>query len=115
MTDLDKRIQLAGAMRWTEIDSGAGVRPYGVEPAKNGRYLPIPNPFTNANDDYAVLERMRADYRWGHFKEALIELWKMDVPWHGSQYTWNYKIGDYARAAFKVLCTTENIDGEAKD
>ena len=70
---------------------------------KRFRYKEPPDPFTDANDDYAVLEWMRSDYRWGQFKEALIELRKIDVPWHGSQYTWNYKVGDYARAALTVL------------
>lgn len=47
------------------------------------------DPFNDANNDYAVLKWMRAQGDKYHFKfEATI---------------WTYQIGDYARAACKVL------------
>ena len=45
------------------------------------------NPFTDANDDYAVLGWMRANGG-----ENVIQGYKI-----------NYRIGDYARAALKVI------------
>lgn len=50
------------------------------------------NPFTDANDDYAVLEWMRKEGwpRWQLISE-------------GCEYCFDYKVGDYARAALKVL------------
>ena len=56
------------------------------------------DPFTDANDDYAVLEWMRSNskYReaWIEFKNALAV---------SNAFKCNYKIGDYARAAITVL------------
>lgn len=64
----------------------------------------LPHPFTDANDDYAVLEWMRAgltgarnDNRekarhWVNFV-LLLSDWQIS----------EYQIGDYARAALKVL------------
>jgi hypothetical protein len=56
----------------------------------------MPDPFTSADDDYAVLEWMRAKKaeawdEWFSFM-TLIE----DEPWE-------YNVGDYARAALKVI------------
>ena len=53
------------------------------------------DPFTDANDDYAVLEWMRSHEMAGKFKEALF--------CNGQIYGFNYKIGNNARAALKVL------------
>ncbi len=47
------------------------------------------DPFTDANDDYAVLEWIRSD-------SARYE----SVPEMGA---WQYEIGDYARAALKLI------------
>ena len=67
-----------------------------------------PDPFTDANDDYAVLEWMR-----GPLYERLREddpdgiLCKMWIAIDGDPYDRDaksdYQIGDYARAALKVL------------
>jgi len=89
MTDQD-RIRLAEAMGWVRIDEGGlweNSKGFGRELEQN-----LPDPFTDANDDYAVLEWMRnqknnAGY-WG-----LLE----------GVGRWQYQIGDYARAALKVL------------
>jgi len=51
------------------------------------------DPFNNANDDYAVLEWMR--------KEMPHNQWlKVQKHWTPA---WLYQIGDYARAALKVI------------
>ena len=67
------------------------------------------DPFTDANDDYAVLEWMRGDKRpdrkyhpeWSYFNQELALI--MD---EFSDYT----IGDYARAALKAIETVEVRD-----
>lgn len=89
-TELADRIKLAEAMRtpketWLQKHGIVGPRDH------------IFDPFTDANDDYAVLEWMRglgpgaADYglfqKWGRQLPALLD----------------YQIGDYARAALKVI------------
>jgi len=101
---MDDRIRrLCEAMGWEPYPTGSDPKfNWWVDP-KTGKDYDKFDPFTNANDDYAVLEWMRGDYRWGPFKTALIELRKIEVSWHGSQFTWNYQVGDYARAALKVL------------
>ena len=89
MNDQERRIKLAEAMGWTIRDNGWAVAP-------NGKLWPladIPDPFTDANDDYAVLEWMRCRGRkyWTPFM-------------HDTETEqWAYKIGDYARAALKVI------------
>ena len=70
----------------------------------------VPDPFTDANDDYKVLEWIRnadrldfTDDQYGRFLRAMSD--KVWVP-HRVPYNdqwWNYKIGDYARAALKVI------------
>ncbi len=58
----------------------------------------LPNPFIDANADFAVLEWMRNegnDGRYGDFRSALAII--VDCELLG------YKIGDYARAACAVL------------
>ncbi len=52
------------------------------------------NPFTDANDDYAVLEWIRENHR--------VEL-RRACHILGTSYQWNYQIGNYARAALKVI------------
>ena len=97
MTD---RIKLAKAMK-LEIHSRGGDT-YPLRKLHNNLMQPF-DPYTDANDDCAVLEWMRNDYRWQKFKSALVNMRKIKAKWHGSQYTWNYKTGDYARAALKAL------------
>ena len=82
---MNDRIKLAEAMKveyWrSEVFGGA---------------LGLPDPFTDANDDYAVLEWMRSEAR------------REGVSWMNgsgilSLHATNYQIGDYARAALKVI------------
>ena len=63
------------------------------------------DPFTDANDDYAVLEWMRENWQGrqghhGHWHQAAHSLW-----WRWDEYEVMvpYQIGDYARAALKVI------------
>ena len=54
------------------------------------------DPFTDANDDYAVLEWMRSDvnaWQYQYEKELMLTNNKCG----------DYQIGDYARAALKVI------------
>jgi len=94
MTNQQQRERLALAMgsEWVEIlDNGNFVskkRPYNGTPW---------NPETDANDDYAVLEWMRSGNDFNAFSDAL------DVKWPKNKPAWAYQIGDYVRAALKVL------------
>ena len=113
MTD-QRRVQLAEAMGWrncepkgyVNVDGEPTCCPAGEPPPFDAPpYIAaLPDPFTDANDDYAVLEWMR-------------ELPGDRMPWGFASTTekylaWNYKIGDYARAALKVLSSTESGDSD---
>ena len=93
MTD---RIKLAEAMGWTDFIEEFGlILPPGARDARpitQGHQLP-PDPFTDANDDYAVLKWIHAQ----HFKVYMYSALGPDA------HPLDYKIGDYARAALKVL------------
>lgn len=64
----------------------------------------LPDPFTDANDDYAVLEWIRNDFcvvNKGEWLEGMSEKWKLfkdNLPPHQL-----YQIGNYAKAALKVI------------
>ncbi len=104
---MDDRIKLAEAMGWTDFIGDAGLPPgaRGQRPQTQGHQHP-PDPFTDANDDYAVLEWMRntvLEHRQtsplGKVPAHLWEFFELinDAP------RGDYKIGDYARAAISVL------------
>ena len=77
----------------------------------NGKLREDFDPFTDANDDYAVLEWMRSfntyeyllehDDRWVDFIVAI------DASDNGEGHKANYQIGDYARACLKVIATEQ--------
>jgi hypothetical protein len=100
------RIRLAEAMGSEVKESGAlwggplsgrfVFRGDGYEMAD----IRIFDPFTSADDDYAVLEWMRSDERHIRFREALAQVFH---EWHGDPVPFYYEIGDYARACLKVL------------
>ena len=100
---MNDRIKLAEAMGWkwslrnVHYKTGQWTSPDGTEAEVWCYHDAIPfDPFTDANDDYAVLEWMRkthapnGDRVWQKFRSHL----------HLQE---RYNIGDYARAALKVL------------
>ena len=104
---MNDRIKLSEAMGYTTCSDGlwdGGIRLNGTGPIRL-----LPDPEHDANDDYAVLEWMRETYDvprgtcgsaikglvFVNFREALYQLQDM--------YVDGYKIGDYARAALKVI------------
>ena len=102
---MSDRIKLAEAMGWTHIHMKYVAMdetsyPFGCPPAihyadnvVDKRFKEqIPDPFTDANDDYAVLEWSREQ----HFVTYL-------TAFLDNEYSQDYQIGDYARAALKVI------------
>lgn len=88
MTDrTNQRVLLAEAMGWTSNVPDVWWPPGN----KRWRKAP-PDPENDANDDYAVLEWIRSQ----HFVTYLTAHLE-------HEYTQDYKIGDYARAALKVI------------
>lgn len=117
---MEDRIKLAVAMGWERADDEFGPDTW-IQGVK-GRVIAnapgtcrdmrdeLPNPFTDANDDYAVLEWMRTQDRkmFRKFYWALRDAAKnRDYANPGARrFTMaatQYKIGDYARAALKVI------------
>ena len=100
----ETRIKLAEAMGWTKAKpyrDGIYGLPPGARAGDDALWLEfclnIPNPETDANDDYAVLEWMQNDENklaadhWGEFQNEM------------NFGVWEYRVGDIARAACKVL------------
>lgn len=86
---MNDRIRLAEAMGWRKRNEAFLWR-LGSDHRKDP-----PDPFTDANDDYAVLEWMRENYEnWTDYCDTLFSL---------QMYCEEYHIGNYARAALKVL------------
>lgn len=85
------RIRLAEAMEWHKNpDSGSWVNRINFPDVKYAHYEhELPDPFTDANDDYAVLEWIRKD---GLMPMSMYE-----------KQQFHYQIGDYARAALKAI------------
>ncbi len=90
MTERD-RVRLAEAM--------------GVDPNLFGPLWgnPIFDPFKDANHDYAVLEWMRAEEKRMEFPRYVGALSGVMQNRLAASHAANYRIGDYARAALKVL------------
>jgi len=61
------------------------------------------DPFTDANDDYAVLEWMRDNSRRMGFPGYVGALSDVMEKRLAASHAANYRIGDYARAALKVI------------
>lgn len=104
MSDKD-RIRLGEAMGLDVVairnDGGGNVRVSVRWPgAEHGVNF---DPFTDANDDYAVLEWFRA---WAKKKPAwMYSMFVEEVYKLGGESFIGYKIGGYARAVLKVLDT----------
>jgi hypothetical protein len=103
MDDMNDRIKLAEAMGWQKHDHEEWWQSPTFSRFKTAEHLP--DPFTDANDDYAVLEWARGvdgfsnqdhENRWGEFLVA-----PTDYP--ALKHKAAYQIGDYARAALKVI------------
>ena len=98
---MNDRIKLAEAMGWTDFIGEAGLPPGAKDqrPVVCGHGLP-PDPLTDANDDYAVLEWMRTSDKAeqeviGGMSDKMLDL----LNWN----CWEYEVGDFARAALKVI------------
>ena len=100
------RIKLAEAMGWHQFNDHwqpPSISPEECQRLHDGRYhinwaaYGLPDPFTDANDDYAVLEWMRS---LGLNDSSVV---KMDDAYNALPEKGLYKVGDYARAALKVI------------
>jgi len=89
---MNDRIRLAEAMKI----------PYRAND-KGTFYIGLPDPFTDANDDYAVLVWMRETYQRVAWKgtEPQRRCWTLFC--QNLPDCRDYQIGDYARAALKVI------------
>ena len=96
--DVNKaRIKLAEAMGWLEHGDNDIWR---LPPSKMWvNVTDLPDPFTDANDDYAVLEWMRDYTELTHDSDIA---WPM-INALGGTLQINYQIGNNARAACKIL------------
>ncbi len=107
------RVRLAEAMGWhfetDKYDDHAVEYWWHKTAEKSTVAAEPPDPEHDANDDYAVLEWMRKDYRFQKFKGQLTWLnTSGTLSNRSSEKTWMYQIGDYARAALKVIPPTGN-------
>lgn len=91
MTDnTQDRIRIAEAINYERVNiRKEGLPPLWMWMRADGQLVGDFDPFTDANDDYAVLEFMRKD---GMMPMSMYE-----------KQQWHYTIGDYARAFLKVL------------
>ena len=90
---MSDRIKLAEAMGWTRSTIGTEY----CWRHTGGRVIGMcPDPFTDANDDYAVLEWMRLPENG-----PIVSNFESDIEQPG--WAFRYQIGDYANAALKVL------------
>ena len=95
---IEDRIKLAEARGWKCVGEYEGIRTW-LDPNEsyNCGTIDLPDPFTDANDDYAVLKWCRdhqaenlTEDEWAEFNERL-------------EWAADYEIGDYSRAALKVI------------
>ncbi len=89
----NNKVKLAEFVGWDKVVfsiPGEPDRVFWHHPQKGIFTHVPPDPFTDANDDYAVLEWMR---RHAHDYGPMMS----------KHSAWLYQIGDYARAALKVI------------
>ncbi len=106
---MNDRIKLAEAM-WPDKKWCVGY-PLGFIDEGGDKHHRAPDPFTDANDDYAVLEWARENLsprKFVKFSENIANLLiglEKKKPFDALciSLTTEYKIGDYARAAVLVL------------
>ena len=91
---MNDRIKLALAVGW-KAETHNGITSW-FNRSNNKAFCDLPDPFTDANDDYAVLEWMLsqdADTQ-RRFRKAIA---------HEGYFKWDYKVGDYARALLTLI------------
>ncbi len=94
---MNDRIKLAKAMFPDLFVSEKWLSERQADGSRGPNIKRLPDPENDANDDYAVLEWMRnTSDKWSEFESAL-------TLHAGDPFVWCYQIGDYARAALKVL------------
>ena len=94
---MSDRIKLAEAMGWLRIKRMTAGCWFSPDGTPNGDWVNF-DPFTDANDDYAVLEWFRSGGNIG----------RCEYPdWGAYGSLDSYQIGDYARAALKVIATEQ--------
>lgn len=91
-------IGLSGGAYRITADDGTRVTCWTLDDAL--KYLP--DPFTDANNDYAVLKWVRENLDDVAYALAMLELVVEQGGDTGDSYP-KYRIGNYARAALKVL------------
>lgn len=96
MTDQD-RIRLAEAMGWIRVPHD-----FGSDSWENSQGFghanhvgELPNPFTDANDDYAVLGWMRDEFTPDEIELCLDHI--------GQGHRWAYETGNYAQGCLALL------------
>ncbi len=109
---MSDRIKLAEAMGWRQFNEWIWLEPtvsmkFAEGLFRRGQHIQwsteddLPDPENDANDDYAVLEWMRIEFTSDQIGLALLRLGEnAGGPISLSKY---YQIGDYARAALKVM------------
>lgn len=98
----EHRAKLALAMGWKTFQENNQGPWYWQEPGSKS-YSSDFNfcPFTDANDDYAVLEWVRAIEEEGLDREMFHM--KFSTELCGLKSMYDYRVGDYARAALTVV------------
>ena len=107
---MESRIKLAEAMGYKQDDKWAA---WILQVSDKEREIVrdpdlLPDPFTDANDDYAVLEWMQVtfnthEYLMGHQGDRWVDFIAALDGSGDEGHACCYKIGDYARAAFQVI------------
>ena len=94
---MESRIKLAEARGWVSQPNEPNGEPVWLSPDGEDPYYlyELPDPFTDANDDYAVLAYFRHEIT----DPVLYQAFQFSMP----DDPIDYEIGDYARAALKVI------------
>lgn len=99
---IEERIKLAVLMGWKNYLTGSGAAIW--EHDDHSTRLSLPDPFTDANDDYACLEWARAEWNGqGTWAEYVAAFNLPDSEGFQAITKWHYEIGDYARALLETI------------
>ena len=100
---MNDRIKLAEAMGW-KAETHDGIWSW-FNRSNDKAFCDLPDPFTDANADYAVLEWMRKfeQQDMPEFEDGGAIAWEKFLRVMASRYSAKYRIGDNARAALKVI------------